>query len=355
MVTGGLALLLGALIAVTLADAGPATGQHAPGAAKRHGARFICRHAPGSPDTGGGRHFPHHREPPEKVKCRLGQRGVTGPIGAHGQHGAVGTAGPTGSTGPAGPGPNEVVVNRVTIPFTTNGSGAPLFQSDGGNVQNLATIGPIHVDGLCRHTFPNNNGGAGPGGGERNASGRPNTTVRYPAPFFTSIGGEDEAQVLIWSETGSLSFNGQHGKRTNVPSGPPDYALETLGSPSAPGLVPTGPGGNNKGGGNMDNAHSPEPSGPVTPTADPVAGEGDHLFLAASNETVDENRATDPAADNQGSSSVRRLNRYPAFDYSSGWAGTSDGHLIQLEMIGGFDVLGIYDQCVFSGVVRGLA
>ena len=210
------------------------------------------------------------------------------------------------------------------------------------------------MDGLCRHTFPGSNGGTGPGGGEQSHGKPQGNTITYPAPFFSSTGGEDEAQVIVWSETGSLSFNGRHGKRTNIPSGPPDYTTETTGaSPnSSAGLVPhPGTSSNtfNNSHPNTDRSHSL--NGPVN-TPDPVAGEGDHLFLAASNETVDEVRATDPQSDNQSSSSVRHLHRYPAFMYSSGWAGTSDGHLAQLDMVGGFDVLGIYDQCVFSGVVK---
>jgi hypothetical protein len=239
--------------------------------------------------------------------------------------------------------PSEVVISRATIPFTSDGSGHPTFTPDGGNVVNLATVGKIHVDGVCRHTFPGSNGGAGPGGGESTPS-----KTTYPAPFFTGTGGEDEAQVIVWSETGSLSFRGKHGPRTNIPSGPPDYTTEITGPVSSSGVVP-------KRGSNTDRAHQPEPSGPVTPTPDPVAGEGDHLFLAASNETVDETRATDPQSNNQSDPSVRKLNRYPAFEYSGGWVGTSDGHLMQLEMVGGFDALGIYDQCVFSGIARSVS
>jgi len=347
---GGVVLLLGAVLAVVLGAAGSATGQHSGNAAarRRHRPAFICK--PGRPVAKGRRdlrHFPRHSEgrKREKLSCVPGAPGVPGGPGTTAT-GTPGGAGPPGPRGPTAKLSSEVIISRATIPFTSG------FQSDGGNVQNLAKVGPFHVDGLCRHTFPGSNGQPGPGGGERNAQSS-GTTVHYPAPFFNSIGGEDEAQVIIWSETGSLSFSGKHGKRTNIPPGPPDYTTEiTAASPNpSKGLVPTG---RNQPAipTNTDRAHQPEPNGAPVPTPDPVAGEGDHLFLAASNETVDEVRATDPQADNYNDPSVRRLNRYPAFMYSSGWAGTSDGHLAQLDMVGGFDVLGVYDACVFSGVVR---
>jgi len=241
-----------------------------------------------------------------------------------------------------------VVIPRTTIPFTSN----PMFTPDGGNIQNLATVGPIHVDGLCRHTFAGSNGQPGPGGGggsgRKGSSGLPNRE-HYPAPFFTGFGGEDEAQVIVWIDpsAGSLTFKGAHGKRHNVPPGPPDYTTEITGaSPNAAaGLVPPG-------GSNTDRAHSPEPNGPVTNVPNPVAGEGDHLFLAVSNETVDENRATDPEADNQADPTVRKLNRYPAVGSGNGIIATSDGHFATASFIAGFDVLGAYDSCVFAGVVH---
>jgi hypothetical protein len=199
--------------------------------------------------------------------------------------------------------------------------------TDGGNVQNLATVGPIHVDGLCRQTS-SNGAGTNPGG-VGGGSGSPS----YPAPFLMT-GGETEAQVLVWSETGSLSFRGGAGPRVNIPSGPPNYsAIE--GS-----------------------------SG--TPTGDPVAGEGSHLFVAASNENTNQTRGTDPQVDNYANSSAggtgglaRQLHRYPGFNTStqndgSGIIATSDGHMAVATLLAGFDTLGVYDACVFAGDVQPL-
>jgi hypothetical protein len=86
-----------------------------------------------------------------------------------------------------------------------------------------------------------------------------------------------------------------------------------------------------------------------------VAGEGDHLFLAATNENIDQVRATDPEADNPNDPGVRKLSEYPAFNFGDGFIGTSDGHAVLADMVGGFDVLGVYGECVFGGVVRTLS
>ena len=203
--------------------------------------------------------------------------------------------------------PGTQIIAPTTIPFTS------AFQPDDGNVQNLLTIGPIHIDGLCRKT---SNPGVGGSGGKRGGGGSGKPT--YPAPFLT-IGGESEAKVLVWTESGSLSFKGQVGPRVNIPPGQPDYGIGDL----RPGV-----------------------------TGDPVAGEGDHMFAAASNENADEIRATDPAADNYSNPAVRKLNRYPGFNYGSGPIATSTGHEMIANMLAGFDTLGFYDQCVFSGTVK---
>jgi hypothetical protein len=205
-----------------------------------------------------------------------------------------------------------VVIPRTTIPFTSG------FQPEGGNVQNLVTVGPIHVDGLCRQTYsPGTGGGGAPG--ERD-SGAP----RYPAPFLPSSSGETEAKIVVWSESGSLTFKGQAGPRLNIPSGPPAYANDdTLGTQGS---------------------------------VDPVAGEGDHMFVGASNERVNETRATDPQVQDQSNvGSARQLNRYPAFNTGSGPIATSTGHVLFATFLAGFDTFGIYDQCVFSGVIHSLS
>jgi hypothetical protein len=201
------------------------------------------------------------------------------------------------------------VVPRTTIPLTSG------FVVDGGNTQNLAQIGPIHIDGLCRQTFSPGTGGGGATGEKQ---GR---TPFYPAPFLTT-GGETEAKVIVWTETGSLSFKGQVGERINVPPGPPAYMVgdDTLG---------------------------------MTKSVDPVAGEGDHMFVAASNENTDETRATDPQVDNYSQlNGARQLNRYPGFNSGGGPIATSTGHLLFATFVAGFDVLGEYDKCVFAGVIH---
>ncbi|HEV3228776.1 MAG TPA: hypothetical protein VGY97_04820 [Solirubrobacteraceae bacterium] len=299
--------VVGALLVVEIGASGAASGQRASQA--RRPRVLSCPH------TGTGKR--------DVALCKKG-RGRTGPSGP---------AGPPGPTGPGGPSPAasaDIVIPRTAIPFTTN------FMSDGGNVQNLAKVGPIHIDALCRRTFA-----PGTGGGERQGSGQKNTT-RYPDPRLPANGGESEAQILVWTETGSVSFKGQVGPRSNIPAGPPDYTAETTVN-VGPGLVP-----------NKKNAMTMKSPNTDNPVSDPVAGEGDHLFVAASNETVDENRATDPAADNPSNPSVRKLTEYPAFNFATGIIATSDGHMVKADLMGGFDVLGVYGECVFAGVVSQL-
>jgi hypothetical protein len=239
------------------------------------------------------------------VRLCPGHRGARGPRGPRGKKGPPGPRGAPGASANAG----RVVIPRTTIPLTGS------FKVEGGNLKTLAKIGPIHIDGLCRKTFSPGTGGGGATGEKTN---RP---PQYPAPFLIT-GGETEAKVIVWTESGSLSFKGQVGERINVPPGAPDYTIgnDTLGM-----------------------EHS----------VDPVSGEGDHMFVAASNETADETRATDPQVDNYAQlNGARRLNRYPAFNTGSGPIATSTGHLLFASFLAGFDTFGEYDKCVFAGVIH---
>jgi hypothetical protein len=249
---------------------------------------------------------PAHCKSSHHVETCTGARGRRG---ARGHRGAVGPPGPRGQRGPAGPSA-EIRIPLKTIPLTTG------FQTDGGNVQNLATIGPIHIDGLCRKTFaPGTGGGGAPG--ERQGK-----LPTYPAPFIATIGGETEAKVMVWTESGSLTFRGQTGSRINVPPGPPAYlagddTLGTLGS------------------------------------VDPVTGEGQHQFLAASNEPADETRATDPQVQNYAQlHGARQLARYPAFNSAGGPIATSLGRVMVAHLLAGFDAVGTYNKCFFGGYVH---
>jgi hypothetical protein len=262
------------------------------------------------------------RLPANCVNVRYHPRGgrqvivCKGPVGARGKLGSAGIKGPPGQAGvPGSSAAGPVVVPRTTIPFTSG------FQVEGGNVQNLVTVGPIHIDGLCRKTFsPGTGGGGATGEFDSQSSSNP----RYPAPFLPSIGGETEAKIVVWSENGSLTFKGQAGPRINIPSGPPAYANDDT-------LRTTG-------------------------SVDPVAGEGDHMFVGASNERANETRATDPQVQDQSNvGSARQLNRYPAFNTGSGPIATNTGHVLFATFLAGFDTFGIYDQCVFSGVVHSLS
>ena len=288
-------LLLLATASVVLSNSGSATGQQtaAQTAARRHHRRterFICKQRART-------HRRRHRSraattarkrPREIVVCRPGPRGPTGPNGAPGRAGggAPGATGPPGSPGPGPPEISTAVIHRTLLDFPL----API--ADGGNTTTLAKVGPIHVDGLCRHTTTDNSPGQG----------------------------ESEAQIIVWTEgPGSLSFHGQVGPRENIPSGVPNY--------------------------------TPSPPAPET---DPVAGEGDHLFATGSNENNDAQSATDPKTDTPGDPTTfkKQLNRFPGFGFARGPVMTSDGHFLILDAFAGLDVLGAYDQCVFGGIVR---
>jgi hypothetical protein len=259
---------------------------------------------------------------PKRLSCRFvrsrhievcsGAGGRTGPVGGQGR---AGPPGPSGAPGTPGTPTAEIDIPLTSIPLTSG------FMTDGGNVQNLAVVGPVHVDGLCRKTFsPGTGGGGAPGERTSMSSSNP----RYPAPFLPSIGGETEAKVIVWTETGSLTMRGQVGPRINIPSGPPSYAAgDTVGA---------------------------------IRNGDPVAGEGQHMFIAASNETADETRATDPQVQNQSNvGNARQLNRYPAFNTSGGLIATSDGQVMVAHMLAGFDALGVYDSCFFAGYIHPVA
>jgi hypothetical protein len=287
--------VLGAALALDLGVSSWATGPRTK-QAKRHFRAQACNHI-----------GPNARKL-DRVRCP-NTTGATGP------RGAVGPPGPNGS---GGGGTADIVIPRTSIPFTTN------FMTDGGNVQSLAKVGPIHVDGLCRRTFSPGSGGGG-------------AAPSHPDPRLPTAGGESEAQVIVWTESGSLSFRGQVGPREDIPPGPPDYTAEKFGAPPSPGTVQSG-----------------RQSGSDQPVSDPVAGEGDHMFVAASNENADERRATDPQTDNPFTPGSRFLGEYPAFQFADGIIGTSEGHMVKAELMGGFDILGVYGECVFAGVVSPL-
>jgi hypothetical protein len=277
----------------------------------------------GAQSAGGGngavvKAAPGQQASPKRLTCRFvrsrhieictGAQGRTGLVGGQGR---AGPPGPNGAPGTPGTPTAEIDIPMTSIPLTSG------FMTDGGNVQNLAVVGPVHVDGLCRQTS-SNGAGTNPGG-----VGGSSRAPRYPAPFLMT-GGETEAKVIVWTETGSLTLRGQVGPRINIPSGPPNY--------------------------------SPTEGARGSATGDPVAGEGDHMFVAASNETANETRATDPQVQDQSNvGNARKLNRYPAFNTSGGLIATSNGQVMVAHMLAGFDALGVYDSCFFAGYIHPVA
>ena len=65
-----------------------------------------------------------------------------------------------------------------------------------------------------------------------------------------------------------------------------------------------------------------------------------------------EGAATDPQANKYNTPGVRKLHRYPGFNFGEGPIATSNGHLLMASMLAGFDTLGVYDRCVFAGTVE---
>lgn len=180
--------------------------------------------------------------------------------------------------------------SQITIPRTTVDLTGPVdagLEREGGNVRNLASIGRLRVDGVCRIT-------------ERNGIGRGFGSP--PAPLVEE--GQAEAKIVIWSTDGTLSFQGLNGPRMNVPGG----AI----------------------------AYNNTPSGNPTPS-NPQDGEGEHQFIGASNDSGDEERFY--------------LSRYPAFHAGGGYAAVDLGDEITLNVYAGVNVLGAIDRCVFGGTV----
>ena len=187
-------------------------------------------------------------------------------------------------------------MSRGTTPIT-----------DGGNIQNLAVVGGVHFDGLCRITS-----GTGAGGSERaNHQG-----LQHAADPNWAVNGETEAKIIVWSETGTLAFKGDAGPRQNVPAGSPDYSV-----PAGNEFVTGDPNTN--------------------PNADRVNGEGQHMLVHATNETADEERPVGGVI--------------PAFGSTSSWVATSGGADMLVSAFAGLDVLGVGpDSCVFSGLIQQL-
>jgi hypothetical protein len=194
------------------------------------------------------------------------------------------------------------------IPRTT-GSFTSTFMPDGGNITPLASFHGLHIDGLCRRTKS-----PGTGGGE---SG-PRYGAEVTSAGFT-LGGESESKIIVWTEAGDLSFRGANGPRKNVPAGQPNYGSDASGTP------PFG-----KGAPNANNGMS-------RTTRDATNGEGEHMFVGATNEVPDEDHPT--------------ANGYPGFNSGAGFIGTSQGASAVGSMMTGFDVLGVGNQCVYAGVL----
>jgi hypothetical protein len=158
---------------------------------------------------------------------------------------------------------------------------------EGGNTKQLTSIGKgktIIIEGLCRKNAPT----------------------------------EDEAKVMAYSNTGTLSFQGENGARKNVPAGRSPTENSSTG---ARGLDRR-----NGEGQHQLLAVSRDPRGSINSTSsdeDLVTGTGQGADLAAAFKATRSNLVV-----------------------------TSDGLEVVVDIYAGIDALGVGDKCVFGGMVQ---
>lgn len=115
---------------------------------------------------------------------------------------------------------------------------------------------------------------------------------------------EAEAKVMLWHDTSRLSWRGAVGPRENIPAGPIEYTA-----------LPN---------------NNPE-------------GEGNHMFLAASNENRDDRLFNGDPATTGGT---------PGYSSHVGVVNAEDGSAWVLSFYTGFQTLGVNQDCVYGGIVR---
>jgi len=208
---------------------------------------------------------------------------------------------------------SETIIPRSTLDFTAIN---PVTRLDeGGNTSTLATVGGLKIEGLCRVT-------QGDGTGTRR-----NRTD------------EAESKVLLWSDGQALTFSGRVGPRKNVPAGAISYDDANVPNPDPNDANDTNPGDAN------DPTLYPNGVTGWSTTVDPPAGEGNHMFLAASNEFRDEDRWSGTPDDGG-------VGGFPGYQSWVGIVNLDDGSTYILSMYTGFRTLGVANRCVYGGMVR---
>ena len=224
-------------------------------------------------------------------------------VAAEDVRGAPGPPGPAGPAGPPGEGGGNPTFNipRKILPLGTAtllGFYSSVGDNEGSTSQfDLLEVGGVRIRALCRATTNGDNG-------------LPSDTPGNDDQFNDEDG--DEAKILLYYDRpqGDFSFDGEHGRRWNVPAG---FGRRT----------------------------DQTDSGETAPETD--GGEGQHMFLTMSQ---------DPETHLDGGDS--NFDFHPefgaAYRSTSGIVSTSEGTDFQLSMFVGIGVLGAsHTECVFGG------
>ena len=223
------------------------------------------------------------RESNERNNCRIsGQR-----VGINAsERGQPGAAGPAGPAGPAGRDVDRRRIARTQVELGTKTFDSPSGPGDdegSTTLTELARVGNVIVRGMCRQTTNGDNAD--------------------PGTPFGAVGGfdedGDEGKILIYTDTGTVSFQGLHGPRVGIEAGEGTPRDEDAGG-----------------------------------------GEGAHMFVGTK-------RDPDPNTTSGGAARAWQF----GFRSVTGWVSHSNGMELIISAYAGIDVLGVGDKCVFGGVV----
>ena len=213
--------------------------------------------------------------------CHISGQAVN--IGAEPPPGPRGPAGPQGEPGPKGDaGPASL--ETYELPRTVMELGTPDVhdevndgdpgQADEGSTQNteVLVVGPFRIRTLCRTALPKENDA------------------------------RDEAKILVYTESGTMAFEGRQGARMNIPAG--------FGRPGAGGAT---------------------------------GGEGQHQMIATA-------RDSDGGMGSGGTGFVSGMNEATVYlVHSSGWEVVFEGYAGIDTLGAGEPGRGNQDRCVFGG------
>jgi hypothetical protein len=233
------------------------------------------------------------REAKEGNNCRIS--GQTIGIGQT----RIGPAGAPGVT-------NESVIEKFTLPIgraTIEGfdTANPGDDEKSDQRRQFANVGGVQLVADCKRTTNGDN--TGPNG--------PDDPFADPASDVRFDEDGEEAKVLVYTDTGTVTFNSQGGSsRRNIPPG--EGATE-----------------------------DDEPSA-YTPEEESDGGEGAHMAIATARDP-DQANPSDAFGDN-----------IIAYDYQvkTIYISHSNGTELIFTGFAGIDVFGAEDQCVFGGVLK---